>query len=128
MLIIADFILIIHFVIVTFITLGFFFIPIGYKFGWSLAYNKMLRAIHFALMGIITTESLIGLTCPLTTIEQILRNDFYSKTFINYWISKVVYWDFPSLFFLIIYSICFFWTFLLWKVCPPKNKFNFNKT
>ena len=122
MAIIADFILIIHFVIVAFITMGFFFIPICYKFKNHLAHNKRVRVIHIALMGFVTAESILGLTCPLTTIEQTLRNQFHSKTFINYWITKIIYWDFPSLFFLIIYCLFFFGACLLWKVYPPTNK------
>ena len=125
--IIADLILIVHFAIVAFITLGFFFIPIGYKFKWHLTYNKRLRFTHLTLMGLITTESLIGLTCPLTTIEKVLRNNFHSKSFIDYWISKIIYWEIPSIFFMFIYSLCFFYTFLLWKIYPPVNKFCFEK-
>ncbi len=121
MFIIADFILMIHFLLVAFVTLGFFLIPIGCKLQWIYVRNKKLRAIHFVLISIVTTESLIGITCPLTIIEQMLRNATYSKTFINYWLSKIIYWDISSLFFIAVYSLCFFWTVLLWKIFPPDN-------
>ncbi len=121
MYIIADFILIIHFTIIAFIIAGFFLIPIGYKLNLYWSVNKTLRITHFLLIGIVTTESFIGMTCPLTTVEKLLRNDFSDETFVNYWLSKIIYWDYPLYFFCIVYCLCFFWTFFLWKICPPKN-------
>ncbi len=69
----ADIILILHFLVVIFITVGFLLIPIGYYYDWSWIKNFKLRLFHFGLMFIVTFETLVGITCPLTSIENYLR-------------------------------------------------------
>jgi len=119
---IADIVLVLHFCVVIFITLGFFLIPIGYKFGWRWIKNRKLRIVHCGMMAFITLETLWGITCPLTSIENSLRGINQPKSFIAYWIEKIVYWDFPAQFFLILYCMSLGWTFLIWKLCPPNAK------
>ena len=118
---IADIILVSHFFVVIFITFGFFLIPIGYRFGWVWIRNKNLRIFHFGMMAFITLETLFGITCPLTSIENSLRGIDQSTSFIAYWVQQIIYWDFPTQFFLILYCILLGWTLLMWKLYPPKN-------
>lgn len=117
----ADIILVFHFCIVIFVTSGFFLIPIGYKFNWNWITNKKLRMFHIGLMIFITVETFFGMTCPLTYIENNLRGIYGSTSFIGFWIQKIVYWDFPNLFFIIVYFLLLCWTFLMLKLYPPKN-------
>ena len=104
-----------------FITFGFFLIPIGYKFGWEWIANTKLRIFHCGMMIFVTLETLLGITCPLTSIENSLRGIHQSQSFIGYWINQIIYWDFPTQFFIILYCIFLGWTFLMWKLCPPRN-------
>ena len=121
MALIADFILMFHFCVVIFITFGFFLIPIGYMYNWDWISNIQLRLFHSGMMVFITLETLLGITCPLTTFENSLRGIHQSKSFIGYWIKKIIYWDFPTQFFIILYCIFLVWTFLMWKLYPPRN-------
>ena len=118
---IAEIILILHFCIVIFVTFGFFIIPIGYKFDWGWTSNTQLRILHSGVMTFVTVETLLGITCPLTYIENSLHKIYQSESFINYWIKKIIYWDFPAQFFIILYCIFLGWTFLMWKLYPPIN-------
>jgi len=118
---IADIILVLHFCVVIFITLGFVLIPIGCKFDLGLVSNTKLRIFHSGMMLFITLETLLGITCPLTSIENSLRGIYQSNSFIGYWIKQFIYWDFPTQVFIILYCICLGWTFLMWKLYPPKN-------
>ena len=111
-----------HFTIVIFITFGFFLIPIGYKFNWDWVKNLKLRICHCGMMLCITLEALLGITCPLTSIENNLRGIDKTTSFISYWINQIIYWDLPSQFFIILYCAVLIWTFLLWKLFPPINK------
>lgn len=120
----ADIILILHFLIVIFITLGFLLIPIGYYYDWCWIKNFKLRLFHFGLMFLVTFETLVGITCPLTSIENYLRGINNSETFISFWIEKIIYWDFPTSFFMFLYFVFLGWTLLMWKIYPPK----FNKS
>ena len=108
-----------HFTIVIFITFGFFLIPIGYKFDWVWVKNLKLRICHCGMMIFVTLETLLGITCPLTSIENSLRGTNQTKSFISYWINEVIYWNFPTQFFVFLYYVFLIWTFLLWKLYPP---------
>ena len=123
----ADIILILHFLVVIFITVGFLLIPIGYYYYWSWIRNFKLRLFHFGLMFIVTFETLVGITCPLTSIENYLRGINNSKSFISFWIEKIIYWDFPTSFFIFLYFVFLGWTLLMWKIYPPKFKDSYLK-
>ena len=122
MILIADIVLFFHFCIVVFITFGFALIPIGYNFNWIWIKNKKLRLLHFGMMIFVTFETILGLSCPLTVLENNLRGINKNQLFLSRWITEVIYWDFPSEFFLIIYCLCLGWTFLIWKKYPPIEK------
>ena len=123
----ADIILILHFLVVIFITVGFLLIPIGYYYYWSWIRNFKLRLFHFGLMFIVTFETLVGITCPLTSIENYLRGINNSKSFVSFWIEKIIYWNFPTSFFIFLYFVLLGWTLLMWKIYPPKFKDNYLK-
>ena len=110
------------FCLAAFITLGFFAIPLGYKFGWHWIKNRNVRLLHLFLMCFITFETIVGLTCPLTVLENIYRDVDYSSSFMSYWITQILYWDLPSQVFVLLYSLCLGWVLILWKVCPPIQK------
>ncbi len=117
-----DIILIFHFFIVIFITIQLFTIPIAYKLNWEWQKNKRLRIIHLFLIFVVTAETIGGITCPLTLIENELKNIQSSEGFISTWITNILYWSLPTSFFLIIYLICFGWTLLMWKIFPPISR------
>ncbi|MAH83750.1 MAG: hypothetical protein CBB68_05230 [Rhodospirillaceae bacterium TMED8] len=120
-LIFADIVLVIHFSIVVFITSGFFLIPIGYAANWHWTSNVKLRISHCGMMVVVTLETLLGITCPLTSLENILRGITQSDSFIGYWIQRLIYWDLPTHIFLILYCISLGWTLLMWRIFPPKR-------
>ena len=119
---IADALLFVHFCLAAFITLGFFIIPLGYKFGWHWIKNRNVRLFHLFLIGFITAETIVGLTCPLTVLENMFRGVDYSRSFMSYWITQILYWDLPSEVFVLLYTLCLGWVLILWKVCPPIKK------
>ena len=73
------------------------------------------------LMGFITLEAILGITCPLTIIENTLRQIEYQQSFVANWVSELIYWDLPTYFFVSMYSTCFIWSLAFWKVCPPDH-------
>ena len=121
MLLAANIVLFFHLLVVIFITSGFVLIPIGYKLNWGWAANIKLRIFHCGMMAFITLETLLGVTCPLTSIESTLRGIHQPKSFVVYWISEIIYWDLPTSFFIILYSVLLGWNLLMWKLFPPRN-------
>ena len=120
---IADLLLLIHFGLAACTTSGFFIIPLGCKFGWNCIKKRNLRLLHLSLMGVIATETIVGLTCPLTVLENMFRDVDYSSSVMSYWVAEILYWDLPSQVFVLLYSLCFGWVLILWKICPPIERF-----
>jgi len=115
----ADLILIIHFCIVFFVVSGLVALPIGCLRNYSWTRNTKFRIAHMSLMGFITLEAIFGITCPLTILENILRQIEYQQSFVSYWLSNFMYWDLPTYFFVTLYSACFIWSLIFWKLHPP---------
>ena len=80
------------------------------------------KATSLFLTGFITVETIVGLTCPLTVLENMFRDVDYSSSFISYWMAQILYWNLPSEVFVLLYSLCLAWVLILWKVCPPIQK------
>ena len=117
----ADLILIIHFAVVLFIIFGFCF-PIFYKFKFNFAKNYYIRIIHISLITIVLVETLAGVICPLTIIENLLRNSTQSESLIAKLLRDLLFWDFSISYFLLIYFVCFSWTVFIWFFFPPNKK------
>ena len=118
---IADAILVIHFSVVIFISGGLLLVPLGYWLGWGWLANKRLRIIHAGAMALVTLETILGLTCPLTLIENYLSGMNTSESFIGFWVKRIFYYDLPMEYFAISYFLCLAWTFSMWKLFPPRN-------
>ena len=71
--VLADAVVTIHALYVSFIVIGLFLILLGRAFHWSWVRNFWFRIVHLTMMGIVVVESLLGITCPLTTWEYSLR-------------------------------------------------------
>ena len=56
----ADIVLIIHFIVIIFVTLNFFFIPVGYVKNWQWTKNLKIRLIHLFLVAFVMTETILG--------------------------------------------------------------------
>ena len=118
----ADLVMAAHFLLAAFVALGLLVIPFGYKFGWTWVRNRRLRISHASVMGFVTAETIVGLTCPLTILEHNLRGDSLTQSFVSHWVQRVLYWDLPHEVFIGFYFSCFTWVALLWRWCPPNAK------
>ena len=119
---IADIVLSIHLAVILFVLSGFIFIPLASINGWTWFAGRRTRILHTLIMSIVTVETIVGVSCPLTWIENSLREFQRSSSFIGYWIQQAVYWDLPSQVFIFIYSVCLAWTVLMWKLFPVPGK------
>ena len=69
----ADIVVVFHFSYVLFILVGLACILLGRILGWQWIRNPWFRLLHLATIGIVVVESLLAITCPLTTLENYLR-------------------------------------------------------
>jgi len=132
-LLLADGILLIHFILVVFVVLGFIFIWIGHVAKWRFVRNAKFRICHALVMGIVFCESLLGIICPLTEWENELRIKggeglTYEAGFIQKWIQKIMFYDFSEGAFMILYLLFFALILITFWMIPPDLKKNSNKT
>ena len=122
----ADGILVIHFGIVAFIVLGLPLIWIGHFLKWSFVRNLWFRVTHLALMSIVAIQALFGIICPLTTLENKLRESAgaaaYESTFIDHWLSQLMFFEFSPVFFTVAYTLFFLLIAASWIVVPPDKR------
>ncbi|NUM79804.1 DUF2784 domain-containing protein [bacterium] len=104
----ADIILIIHFLFVGFVIAGLLLIFFGAWRRWRWIRNFWFRILHLCAIGLVAGESLLGIVCPLTTWENQLRSKnggAYQTSFIQHWVHKIIFYDAPEYLFTIIYVI-----------------------
>ena len=127
-LLLADSLLIIHVLYVCFVVFGLVAIYVGYFLRWAWVRNAIFRVLHLCAIGIVVLQSWIGVICPLTIWEMVLREKAgtmtYAGAFIQHWLQAILYWQAPDLVFIAVYSV--FGSFVLasWFIVQPKKKIN----
>ncbi|MCX5906986.1 MAG: DUF2784 domain-containing protein, partial [Deltaproteobacteria bacterium] len=120
----ADIILIIHAMFIGFVVQGLVLIFVGGFFGWAWVRNLWFRIGHLLAIGFVVTEAWWGQDCPLTIWENSLRKAgggvTYSGTFIQYWLQRLIFYDFPPWVFTAAYTAFCFLVLLAWIWMPPK--------
>ncbi|HLI80497.1 MAG TPA: DUF2784 domain-containing protein [Candidatus Binataceae bacterium] len=103
----ADVVVAIHALYVGFVVFGLLAILAGRALGWRWIRNPYFRISHLAAIGFVCFESIIGVDCPLTTLENALRlgagQSGYAGDFIGYWLDRLIFYDLPPRVFTIIY-------------------------
>ena len=118
----ADAVLIVHGAFVAFIVAGLAAIWVGACCQWAWVRGVWFRAAHLAAIAFVALEALIGAACPLTLLEDWLRQDGAQAGFIERWLHRLLYWDFPSWVFTAAYvgfAVLVLFTFALF---PPRAR------
>ncbi len=104
----ADAILVIHFLFVVFVVFGLALILIGLRARWSWVHNRIFRIAHLAAIGIVVLQAWLGQLCPLTIWENNLRRlagqSAYEETFVEHWLHQVLFYQAEPWVFAMIYT------------------------
>ncbi len=104
----ADAIVFIHFLYVSFCVLGEAVILLGGLLRWKWVRNIPFRIAHLAAVLLVAVEALLGATCPLTDWEYRLRSSagqIYDAdiSFVARIIRRIIFYDLPSWVFTVMY-------------------------
>lgn len=123
MTLLADVLLVIHFAIAAFITLGFIVIPLGAWKNWRIARARRLRQAHLVAMVFVAAETLLGVACPLTVWEDAARGADASAPggFIAGALRPMLYYDVPLWWFGVIYVVAALLAIAAWFALPPAD-------
>lgn len=104
----ADAILALHLGVVVFVVGLLPLVLAGGAIGWRWVRHRRLRITHLGLMLFIAAQAWFGRLCPLTIWEQDLRRmagqSAYGESFIQHWLSRLLYWDLPWWVFVAAYT------------------------
>ncbi len=102
----ADAVLGVHAAFVLFVVGGQALVLTGWARGWSWTRNRIFRTGHLLAIGFVVATTWLGIACPLTVLESGLRAGAgYEAGFIQYWLGRALYWDFPGWVFVVVYSL-----------------------
>ena len=122
--ILADVTVVIHALMAAFVVFGLLVVLVGRVAGWQWIRNFWFRSIHLGLIATIVVFPLIGGLCPLTDLENWLREqgggETYPGSFIAHWVHELLFVQVSS--WVITVSYCAFGAAVLltFFLVPPK--------
>jgi hypothetical protein len=122
----ADFIVILHAAYVSFVLFGQLAILAGILCRWEWIRNRTFRWLHLAAISIVVFESLLGIVCPLTTLESWLREQAgqaaYAGDFVGHWVHELLFYNLPSWVFTLIYAAFGLTVLAAFFIAPPRRR------
>jgi hypothetical protein len=120
--VLADALLVLHFLIAAFIVGGLVLTWAGAAAGWRWVRNPWFRYAHLAAIVFVAGEGLLGVACPLTVGEDLLRGGVRPGSFVGRWVRALLYYEVPQSTFTVLYVLWAAATVVtLWRV-PPRRK------
>jgi len=106
--VLADALLVVHFLIAAFIVGGLPLVWVGALRHWRWVGNPWFRYSHLGAIVFVALEALAGIACPLTLWEDLLRGGLQPQSFVGRWVYWLLYYRAPEWVFTAAY--------LLWAV------------
>jgi hypothetical protein len=118
----ADAILVVHFLIVVFIVGGLLAVWAGAALGWEWVRNPWFRWLHLGAIGFVAAEALLGVACPLTVWEDMLRGNVRTESFVGRWVRYFLYYEAPAWVFTVAYLGWAAATLATLRLVPPRKR------
>ena len=119
---VADVLLVLHFGIAAFIVGGLAAVWIGAACGWRWVRNRWFRFAHLGAIAFVAAEALLGIACPLTDWEDLLRGGVRPESFVGRWVQRLLYYRAPEWLFTVAYVLWTLATLLTLWLVPPRRK------
>ena len=118
----ADVLVIVHFLVVAFIVGGLIAVWIGAALGWRWIRNPWLRYLHLGAIAFVAAEALLGIACPLTIWEDLLRDGVRPESFVARWVHALLFYRAPDWVFTAAYVAWTAATLLTLRLVPPRRR------
>ena len=118
----ADVILVVHFLIVLFNIGGLVVVWIGAGLGWRWVQSPGFRYLHLGAIAFVAVEALLGVMCPLTVWEDMLRGGVRAESFVGRWVRYFLYYDAPEWVFTAAYVAWAAATLATLRLVPPRRR------
>ena len=118
----ADVLLVVHFLIAAFIVLGLLAVWLGAALGWRWVRNPWFRYLHLGAIAFVAAEALLGIVCPLTVWEDLLRGGERAESFVGRWVHALLFYQAPEWVFTAAYLAWAAATLLTLGLVPPRRR------
>ncbi len=122
----ADAVLVLHLGVVLFIVAGLVLVLVGNLRGWQWVNRRWFRLAHLGAIVYVVVQAWLGRLCPLTTLEQWLReragSATYGGSFVEHWVQRVLYYDAPPWVFTLVYTAFGLLVLVAWRHFPPRPR------
>jgi len=118
----ADALLVVHFLLAAFIVAGLPAVWLGAALGWRWVRNAAFRYLHLAAIGVVAGEALLGIACPLTVWEDLLRGGLHPESFVARWAQRLLYYQAPEWVFACAYVAWAAATLVTLRAVPPRRR------
>jgi hypothetical protein len=122
----ADVVVALHAAYVSFVIFGQLGILIGILRGWAWVRNNWFRWLHLIAISIVVVEALLGIVCPLTTLEGWLRaragESGYRGDFVGHWVHELLFYDAPAWMFTLVYAAFGLTVVAAFIIAPPRRR------
>jgi hypothetical protein len=120
----ADAVVVIHLAYVLFVVFALVAILLGAALGWQWIRNFWFRIVHLLMIGVVVVQSVLGATCPLTTLENSLRRGAgqadYAASFIGHWAHELLFIEATAWQFTVAYCTFGGLVLLALLLAPPR--------
>ena len=117
----ADVLLVVHFLIAAFIVLGLAAVWLGAALGWPWVRNPWFRYLHLGATAFVAAEALLGIACPLTVWEDLLRGGARAESFVARWVRALLFYQAPEWVFTAAYLAWATATLVTLRLVPPRT-------
>lgn len=121
----ADLVLVLHTAVAAFVVLGLPLIWLGNYRSWQWVNQIWFRLLHLGTIGFVVVQSLLGLICPLTILENWLRTlagqGDRGPGFIEYWFTQILFYQASTEVFTLAYTLFGLAVAWTWWRYPPKR-------
>ncbi len=126
-LVLADLVLVVHTAFIAFVVLGLALVWIGGWRKWNWVRNIWFRLAHLIAIGVVASQALLGIICPLTIWEDQLRllaggEGRYAGSFIQHWLHQIIFFEAEGFVFTIAYVAFFLAVALSFWMIPPHRR------
>ena len=119
----ADAVLALHLAFVAFVVLGLVVIFVGRR-RWPWVRKRWLRLAHLAAILVVALQAWLGMICPLTTLEMMLRaragEAGYAGALVAHWMQRLLYFEAPMWVFALAYSAFGLLVLASWFIVAPQ--------
>ena len=120
----ADVLLVVHFLIAAFIVLGLVAVWLGAALGWRCVHNPWFRYLHLGAIAFVAAEAVLGVACPLTVWEDLLRGgrslNGGAESFVSRWVRALLFYQAPEWVFTSAYLAWATATLVTLRLVPPR--------